>query len=240
MRIRSFVCGACCCLLFLNCQDKGVDGPPASSVRIFPNSGLIGSVVKIQGSGFYSDGTWVRFSGASTSWLCTTHLDTITAVVPFDALTGPITVLTESGEQQTSTFEVAETYEPNKLTAKWWNLSPPDPWLDSCAYGFTGIVTCWERSSSGDTVTLTLPEFYIPSGGYLTQILKFRDQGNGNLPQVISMIVENTSGSGTRIDTLQRGLIKIIQWNTSGRIQGQVFPPHWVLSPYVFTFFENG
>lgn len=234
--------------LILSCERDASTNPdiPPNPFKLLPDSGAIGSLIKIQGSGFFPSGNNMRFTGTFNFGSYAPVGDTISVEVPFGATTGPITIITNSGEQQTLTFKVTEQYDPAALTVRPWNL-PPQPFgPDSCPnMDFSGIFRCWERRIVGDTLILTLGDYVLSSYDVRTQVFKFLDNGPGRLPLVISIVVYTTYGSTTRIDSLKRGLIKIRRWDFPGRVEGKIFPepravPPQAIPPNLVTSFMSG
>ncbi len=220
--------------LILSCEkDASTNAEmPSSHFRLLPDSGAIGSLIRIQGPGFSPAGNAIRFTGTLNYGSLAPIGDTILTEVPFGATSGPITIATNSGEQQTLTFKVTEQYDPTLLTVRSWNL-PPQPFgPDSCPNtDFSGTVRCWERNISGDTLILTLAGYLLPTNEVRTEVFKFLNSGVGRLPSPIALEVQTTNGSSIKVDTLKRGLIKIRRWDFPGRVEGKVFPEPRAVAP---------
>ena len=72
-------------------------------ISFAPRSGVVGTRVIFYGTGFGAGVSTVRFSGGATGTLVGLTNNTITAIVPAGAVTGPITIGTARGQLTTAT-----------------------------------------------------------------------------------------------------------------------------------------
>jgi len=128
-----------------------VNAPPPTITSFQPASGPVGSSVVVTGTNF-TGATAVAFNGTATTY--TVNSDTqVTAVVPTNATSGPITVTTPSGTATSAIgFTVGSVVSSFSVYAAYYDTHHPDytqpkpsPWLGSPNVVFVGV----PDSSSG-------------------------------------------------------------------------------------------
>ena len=222
-------------------KDIAIDTPlPSSPYKIVPDTGYVGLSVRIYGKDFYPDGhNLIRFSNTFNFWSDSVNSSYLVATVPFEAKSGPITVLTNSGE-----IEIPASGSLNHttilLSLSNGGIYSPSSLLesDSCMFDLTGIRRCWERTISSDTVSIVLPDFHNYNAEIRTHVFRFKNNGPNTLPSLFSFYFVRNNGSSVQVDTVNRGIIKIHSWNPTGLIQGRIFIPLYFVPPYLLDFFR--
>ena len=215
-------------LALLGCSEySGPDYPnplekPSSKFSITPSICLIGDVIAISDTGFGTSpfNLRVRFSGGVQVRIDSATTTTLYVAVPFGAFSGYVTVV-GAAQEDSLPITVYEAYDPSALQMRWYNLENP---IDSANVaidaGWDGTKhwNDWGVTISGDTVSFEIRFIPIPHelAHYLVQ---FRDNGPDSLPTLISARFRHYFG----IDTLESGILKIQNWNTSSVISGRFY-----------------
>jgi hypothetical protein len=141
----------------------------------------------------------------------------------------------------TPVLTINENYNHWGANVVWYNLDTPIPLKDTSIYEDPPYLTprFWSTAITGDTVHFSI-DYFADYGIYYRKMeLKFLNQGAGKLPQLITYIRDDRDDVGTHfIDTVNIGMIKIQNWDTSGFIFGKAFFSVRELSDY-FTFYYN-
>ncbi len=235
-----------CALVLMSCSDDGsAVVPPEEISKLFsptvkPNDGKIGSRITILDAHFVATYSYlVYFRGAD--WALMANCDTgttINALVPFGAVSGPISVSLGSDPfGVTPAFTVTEVTDTLTLSVRNYDITPPITAEDSSVVDYMGFRRTWTADISGDTVHLRRD---FATGGMVFQChFSLVNRGTNQLPFLTNAwIVSKPDYPGTRIDTIRTGLLKVQDWDTSGVMSGRFFgrPSTWGLSNGTIVF----
>ena len=204
-------------MLIIGCGDTTVqptstttiiEGPPTIT-SITPTNGSIGDQVTIKGTNFAvnrkgraltSVVTSVQFSGSSTTSYSVLDANTILTAVPSDAITGPITVMTQFGPATSPVFTVTtpaviatpQPYNPN-------NPAPTGPIVTPPPGGPTPIISV-NPTTAGLILSLA-----PPTGGQWSVV------NSANATATVSQMVNGVSSplaGGLAVQTAANGSLQ--------------------------------
>jgi hypothetical protein len=184
-----------------SCVERTTPPPPApTNIAFTPGSGTPGTTVTITGQ-YFTGATSVKFNGASASFTVDND-GQITATVPSNAASGPITVTTASGtgSSSPSAFQVTTppapdftvNVSPTSLTINRGSSAPYTVTITS-VNGFTGSVRLSVSMSGGQNApSASLSRSTITGSGTSTLTISTRGNTRSN---TYSFTVTGTSGS---------------------------------------------
>ena len=224
--------------------EKIVEGPTRKPIFVEPDSGYVGTKLKIFGMKFSSRGVRtnsIEFEGWEAIRPDSGSTDTLFTYIPFGAETGSIKISYWDGFVFHDTIGIS-----NQL-----NVVQECDTLSICVLPYNVDVSIteemsrrvdlshdkmvdWNAEINNDTVTISRSYEHIDWG--ITKTLKFLHTDNQQLPRLLSYISIRVGDTGTRIDTLKTGIIKIQDWDTSGIVSGRVFGEYWEPLNDIFWF----
>jgi len=216
-------------LTLLGCSEySGPDYPrvlvakDSSQFSITPTYNVVGDVIMISDTGFgpsypnmrirFFGGVEIQPDGSESTHLFVT--------VPFGALSGYVTV-TGDAYADSLPISILEFYDADTLQIRWYNLerplTPSDGTITS-RWDDTVYWNDWTVTRSGDTVTFDV-NYWSYFDTYAGYTIRLKDAGPDSLPILIRAEYRPRIG----LIVLQKGLLKIQDWDTSKVISGKFF-----------------
>jgi hypothetical protein len=203
------------------------------SLSARPDSGRIGTTVILTCARFHPSWRYsVFFPGANDAvYVDCESAGSLSSLVPFGAVSGPISVPIGRQVAVSSGFRVAELSDTLSIIVKPYDITPALTPEDSSILDWQGRHRAWVAELRGDTVHIW--RGYSTGDEAYEHHIKLLDGGLGRLPSIISIWgVAIPDYPGTRVDTIRTGILKIQDWNTSevmsGRFFGKPWSPHYL------------
>ena len=226
-------------LLFLFCSRNTDVLESQSEIRMQPESGYFGSEVVFTGvqTEATESGIRVVFAGMTTTFspVYQGH-DTLIARVPYGAKSGTVELFVNTKKYVFENFTVLEEV-PDAVEVKHYNLARPITEEEAMLDSFDGPMP-WEGATKKDTLILTNSGLCGDECNYRID-LRFVSHTAADLPVFIDLIaLQETFDYYIVRDTfrLERGIIKIQDYNPDGLVSGQVYSELWPLIPLTFWY----
>lgn len=215
-------------------------GTQSYNLTIQPTQGVIGTRVKLSGVHFdlpawqniimFSNiGDFIRADSGSA--------DAIFAYVPYCAQNGKVELQNSSGSYFVNDFGVIENCQ-NEVNLSWSNLNYIITAEMSTLSPIPGIFKSWSVDSLQDTIRITGQ--YFPGDFSVTQRLNLLNRGANHLPEFLSgYAIYYPDYPDSTIFPLDKGLIKIQDWDLDNRISGRVLSTPWNYNEYIFWYDFN-
>ncbi len=209
-------------------------------IKVSPDSGTVGTILQITGKKFDPSVSLlsITFNDTEPFRVDSGKGDTIYTYVPFEAQSGKITL--DVYEVDTlwvsNDFRVIQQCDTSKICVLEYDLKQPITQKSANNLPDNYNAEAWKAEIVGDTVIISR---YIDASEYgITHILSFLCQKN-NLPEHLEIKRIVHEDTGTRESTMDRGVIKIQDWDTSGVISGRVIGKLWSGFNYSFRYDFN-
>ena len=206
-------------------------------LKISPDHCTIGAKVKIFGRSFEDNRSayTLMFSNAS-DWIRSDSIlnDTIYACVPFTATSGPIEILSTTGNLIIEDFTISN-YSLDKIVIFWSDLNYQITKEMSSTTWTPENPKTWTVEKVADTIKV-FGEHH--PGDYSTyHRLTLLDKGSGKLPAIISAYtLYKPDYPDSTIYLLERGILKIQDLDLNGIISGRSFSIPWNYNNYCFWY----
>jgi hypothetical protein len=216
-------------LLFGGCSDGGSDivpaGPDVKRIALVatPASGKIGSEISIRHSSFVASGSYnVTFPGADDFIVGRSDSSGLKFIVPFGATAGPITVKVGDTTGVTQPFVVTEPSDTSRFTVLPYDVTPLVTPGSAAVVDFQGSPRTWSADVRGDTIHLSLA--YSAGESWKEAHLLLIHAGSNQLPVLArAWTVMRPDYPGIVVDTIQAGILKVQDWDTSAVMSGKFF-----------------
>lgn len=206
-------------------------------LTISPDHCTIGTKVKIFRRSFEDNRSayTLMFSNAS-DWIRPDSIlnDTIYACVPFTATSGPIEIYNANSNLIIDDFTISN-YSLDKIVICWSDLNYQITKEMSFTTWTPENPKIWTVEKVADTIKV-FGEHH--PGDYSTyHRLTLLDKGRGNLPAIISAYsLFKPDYPDSTIYLLERGILKIQDWDIDGIICGRLFSYPWKFNNYSFGY----
>ena len=220
-------------LMLFCCNQNSPLNEKDNILKISPDHCTIGTKVKIFGRSFEDNSSAypLMFSNAS-DWIRPDSIsnDTIYACVPFTATSGPIEIVSTTGNLIIEDFTISN-YSLDKIVICWSDLNYQITKEMSSTTWTPENPKTWTVEKIADTIKV-FGEHH--PGDYSTyHRLTLLDKGEGNLPEIISACtVYEPDYPDSTIYLLERGILKIQDWDIDGIICGRLFSDPWKFNNY--------
>ncbi|HCL00403.1 MAG TPA: hypothetical protein DHW42_09920 [Candidatus Marinimicrobia bacterium] len=222
-------------LLLFCCKPNSPLNNKDNILTVSPDHGTIGTKVKIFGRSFEDNRSayTLMFSNAS-DWIRPDSIlnDTIYACVPFTATSGPIEIVSATGSLIVEDFTISN-YSLDEIVICWSDLNYQITKEMSSITWTPENPKTWTVEKIADTIKV-FGEHH--PGDYSTyHRLTLLDKGSGNIPEIISACtVYKPDYPDSTIYLLERGILKIQDWDIDGIICGRLFSDPWKFNNYSF------
>jgi hypothetical protein len=143
-------------------------------------------------------------------------------IVPFGAVSGPISVPVGDRIGVSPRFTVTESSDTLRFTVTRYDITPPITEKDSSVVDRMGFLRTWSADVHGDTIHLY--RTYRPGDDLCEHHFLLVHTGANQLPRLFMAWTTRTSDvPGTSVDTIRTGILKIQDWDTSGLMSGKFF-----------------
>ncbi len=226
-------------VLYVACEkDSTSSNNDKENSYITPNEALIGSKIKIfnnlpEGScviEFSNVNDWVRADSIIS--------DTIFTTVPYSAKSGDVKLYFQNDTIKIEDFNITEE-SPDSVKLCWSDLNYKiDKAMSIYHYMTLASEYKWTVDIVEDTVKISAG--FFPGDYSVYYYINLLDKSENQLPKFISGFAIHKTDYGEEFYyPLERGVIKIQDWNTKRVISGKVFSTPWNNNNYCFWYDFN-